>query len=139
MSVNDHGLDAIRKSTVPYPNPADPSNRSEFQIRTTGTSRFAGLSESMRTTTMDVTDIAVKMPTTPLTNRNSLEVHNLDDTYTLFVGTDSSVTADRVDGVTSGKEIPPLSFWNLDITNDIELWGIVETGQTIKIKITEVA
>lgn len=78
-----------------------------------------------------------KIPASPLASRNSLEIHNLDSSATLYIG-NSNVTADRVLGNTSGKEIGPDSFWSLDITDEIELYGIV-ASDSIMVKITEVA
>lgn len=97
----------------------------------------SGLRTNIKTTTMDVGTTATKLPATALTGRNSLEIHNLDSNETLYVG-GASVTADRVNGTTSGKEVDAGSFWSLDITDDIEIYGIVATG-TVKLKITEVA
>lgn len=106
---------------------------------TTGEVSLTGLSVDWRVTTLDVGDTAIKLPAIPFLGRNSLEIHNLSTTVTLFVGPTDDVTADRVNGTTSGKEIPPNSFWSIDITDEIELYGICETSYSTKIKITEVA
>lgn len=97
----------------------------------------SGLKIAMRTTTMEVSTIPIPIPAIPLADRNSIEIQNLDDTEILYVG-NSDVTADRVLGTTSGKEIDPGSFWSLDVTETIILHGVVASG-TIQIKVTEVA
>ena len=135
MAVDDHGLEAIRKSAEEL----TPGDKSEYRIRTTATGTFtaSGLFTDIRTTTLDVSTTAIKLPASPLADRNSLEIHNLGSS-TLYIGKDNTVTADAVIGTTSGKEIDGGSFWSIDITEDIELYGIVASG-TVRIKVTEVS
>jgi hypothetical protein len=139
MSVDDHGLEAIRKSA----HEVTPGSKAEYYLLVSilGTllAQYSGLSKELKVTTMKVTDVATKIPATPLTDRNHIEIHNLSTTETLFILENNTVTADRVVGLTSGKEILPNSFYNLDIKDVIELWGIVAAGKEIFIKVTEVA
>ena len=97
----------------------------------------AGLSKNFKVTTQDITTTASKLPATPLTDRNTLSIHNKSTTDTLFIGEDNTVTADSVDGITSGWEVPPGGVFNTDIKTAIELWGI--STATIKVKILELA
>ena len=111
----------------------------ETHVRTTakGEFTFSGLSKELKVTTLMVTTTATAIPLTPLDDRNSMEVHNLSATETLYVG-NADVTADAVIGTTSGKEIPPLSYWSIDIKNAIILYGRAATTP-IMIKVMEVA
>lgn len=137
MSVRDHGLEAIRKSAVEI----TPGDTSEYRLRTSGEGVFtpSGLTTGGLITTMDIGDTALSIPATALTSRNHIEIHNKSNTDTVYVGFTSGVTADSVIGTTSGKEILPNSFWNIDITDNILVYGIAETGKTIRIKVVEVA
>jgi len=112
---------------------------SNYRLRTssTGTFVFSGLSTAFIPTTMQVSTTAIKLPTTPLTARNHISIFNTSETETLYLG-NSDVTADRALGTTAGAEIQPLGSFNIDITDSIELYGIVATG-SIVVKIYEVA
>ncbi len=118
----------------------DVENDSLSTVRTTSKGEFSptGLKTDLLTTTMSVGTTPVKLPATALVGRNSIELHNLDLSLTLYVGKTSSVTADAIIGTTSGKEIDAGSFWSLDITPDIDLYGVVASG-SILLKVTEVA
>lgn len=135
--MRDHGLEAIRKSAEEI----TPGDITEYRIRTSATGTFSptGLSTGFLVTTMTVGDTAIEIPSTPLTARNSLEIHNLSLTTTVFIGPDNAVTADRVNGSTSGKEVPANSVWNIDVTDAIVLWGICPTGESAQIKVMEIA
>lgn len=109
------------------------------QLDVTGEFTVSGLKVSFRNTTMDVTSTAVALPATPLTNRNTITIQNKSLTDTLYIGPDNLVTADSVLGTTSGMEIGPGESWSIDITDQVVLYGIVETGKTIRIKVTEAA
>lgn len=97
----------------------------------------SGLRTALRTTTLQISTTAIKLPATPLANRNSISIFNKSETETIYIGQDNTVTADTVAGVTSGWEIPPLGTLNVDITDEVELWGI--TTGTFLIKILELA
>jgi hypothetical protein len=105
----------------------------------TGSVTVSGLNIQGRNTTMNITSTAASMPATALTLRNAMTVTNLSGTDTLYVGFDSSVTADSVVGTTSGFPVGPQQGFNLDITPNVVLYGIAEAGKTIKIIITELA
>lgn len=104
-----------------------------------GTFSPTGLKVAFKVTTADITDTASQLPLTPLTGRNSMVIHNLSSTDTLFIGPSSSVTADRVLGTTSGHEVFPGETFAIDITNAVILYGIAPAGKTIRVKISEVA
>lgn len=105
----------------------------------TGEISVSGLRIGGRNTTMNVTDTATKLPAVPFPDRNSMSITNLSGIDTVFIGFDSSVTADRVIGITSGAELGPNEGMNFDLTDEVEIWGITETGKTVMIKIMEVA
>ena len=98
----------------------------------------AGLHVAIKITTMLVGDTQSALPATPLSQRNAMVVTNLDLTEILYVGP-TGVTADAVVGTTSGHEVNPGEGFQLDIQDDIILYGIAPTGKTIKVKVTELA
>jgi hypothetical protein len=100
--------------------------------------QFSGLNIAMKITTMEVTDVAGKIPATPLAQRNAIAVTNLDAVETIYVGP-STVTAGRSLGTTAGWEIGPSETFNVDITENIELWAVADTGATVKVKVLELA
>jgi len=102
----------------------------------TGTFTQSGLKTDFLTTTVDITDTEAAIPS--LSGRNSMEVHNTDAVETLFLGK-TGVTADNVVGTTSGKEVAPGQQYAIDLTNAVGLFAIARTGQTIRIKFTEIA
>lgn len=112
----------------------------ETAVRVTGQFDVtpAGLRLHFRTTTMMITDVETALPATPLGSRNAMTITNLSTTDTLYIG-ESGVTADRVLGTTAGEEVGPNSGFNVDITNEIILYGICETGKSILVKVTELA
>jgi len=99
----------------------------------------SGLNTAMITTTMNVTDVAGKLPVIPLTDRNSIIIHNTDTVNTIYIGTSSEVVAGRTIGTTSGYELAPQSYFNIDVTEDIEIYGVAESGKTILVKVLEIA
>jgi len=96
----------------------------------------SGLQNDFKTTTMNVGDVAIPIPATPLSDRNSLSIANLDETETLYIG-DSNVTADRVIGSTAGWEIGAGETLNFDVKDTIIIYGRCETGKTILVKVLE--
>lgn len=114
--------------------------RQAVEVEGTVEGSFApsGLRNALKVTTMNITDTAGAIPATALTDRNAITIHNLDVTETIYVG-NSDVEADRDLGTTAGWEILPGSFLNFDITDDITLYGIAESGKTVKIKVMEIS
>lgn len=96
----------------------------------------SGLQNDFKTTTMNVGDVAIPIPATPLVDRNSLSIVNLDSVETLYIG-DSNVTADRVVGNTSGWEVGAGETLNFDVKDTIIIYGRCETGKTILVKVLE--
>lgn len=96
---------------------------------------FSGLRERIKITNLTVTDTASALPSTALTNRNSIIIHNLNTTLPIYIG-ESDVTAS---GVTEGWTVDPTSFFSTDITANIVLYAIAPIGETISIKIMELA
>lgn len=98
----------------------------------------AGLSNDFRITTMDVTDVATLLPAVALASRVAISISNLDVAEILYIGK-INVTADRVIGTTSGWEVGPGESFNLDVSDTINLYGITETGVTLRVKILEIS
>lgn len=96
----------------------------------------SGLQNDFRTTTMLIGDVAASIPATPLSDRNSLSIANLDLAETLYIG-DSNVTADRVVGITSGWEVGPGETLNFDVKDTIIIYGRAESGKSIMVKVLE--
>jgi hypothetical protein len=113
--------------------------RSTVTLADGSTVVVSGLFTAMVVTTKDVTDVASALPLVALADRNSITISNLSTTETLFISSSASVAANRVNGTTAGHEIGPLESFNINITDAIVLFGIAETGKTIKIKVMEVA
>lgn len=147
MSVDDNYREVIRKSAIISPTIGDPA---EYCLRVcqdgtvtitgavTGSFQPSGLSTAGRNTTLDVTTVAIPLPLSALTGRNALSVRNLDVSTILYVGFDTSLTADSINGTTSGWQVGPNETFNVDIQDDIVLYGIVSSG-TIKIQVQELA
>jgi hypothetical protein len=112
----------------------------EVIVRTSATGTFSptGLSTAGIITTMNVSGIAIKLPNTPLANRNAISIYNKSTTDILYIGFNSNLTPDDTLGTTAGWEIDPQGYVQFDVTDDIEIYGIT-TGATILIKIMEVA
>lgn len=107
------------------------------ELITNGTAVPAGLRTAGRITTMLVGTSATELPAVALTNRNALSVTNLSN-VTLYIGFSAAVTADSVVGLNSGWEIGPNEGFNIDITNNIPIYGIVASG-SITIKVMELS
>lgn len=87
----------------------------------------SGLKTAFRNTTQSVSTSAVALPLVSLTGRNSIVIYNLSNTEILYIG-NSNVTADVVDGTTSGWQVAPNSYFSTDITPNITLYGIYANG-----------
>lgn len=131
----DRGLPDLEKDKF------DLNDAGEVIVRTSasGVIQPIGLQTAGRNYTMNVSTSAVALPSLgPLTDRNALAIHNLDDTNTLYVGFDNTVTADSTPGSqTSGWPVYPGATLQFDLTDDVVIYGIAST--TIKIIIMELA
>lgn len=107
------------------------------RVSATGTFRLSGLNIGFVINTVSISDTASLLPT--LAQQNSIEIHNLSETATIYVGPANTVTADRVVGSTSGKEIPPDSYWSVDVTDAIAIWAICPAGESALAKVMGVA
>jgi hypothetical protein len=138
LEVSDHGLEVLKKAaTVP-----DDTFKSRYAIRVTGQNfsgnfTLSGLSLDQENTVMDIGTTAVPLPASPLVSRNSLAIRNLSLTETLYIGK-ADVTADTVNGSTSGWQVGPNETYNVDIRDTILVYGVVASG-TIKVQIRELA
>lgn len=97
----------------------------------------SGLKKAFRNTTASLSTTALPLPAVSLLERNSIIIYNLSSTEILYIG-NSDVTADVVDGITSGWQVAPLSYFSTDITPAITLYGVYATG-THKVQILELA
>lgn len=93
---------------------------------------------AFKTTCMEVTDTAIKLPAIAFNNRKSMSVYILSG-GTLYHGPSSSVTADNAIGNTAGIPAAISTSFNVDFAGDVDVYGIAETGETILIKIVEYA
>ena len=99
-----------------------------------------GLTTAFEITTQDITDTATALPTGgALTNRNHVAIANLSATDTLYIGPAATVESNRTNGGLAGWEIAPGEQFHIDITDSIAIFGIAESGNTIKIKVLEVS
>jgi len=104
----------------------------------TGTVQISGLSTAGRNTTLSVGTTAIPLPATPLTDRNALSIRNLDLVSNLFIGFADTVTATTTVGTLSGWIVGPNETYNVDIQDDIIIFGIIASG-TIKVQVQELA
>lgn len=99
---------------------------------------FTGLSERFRTYTKIIGDTEVALPPILLATRKSFALHNKGPAI-LYIG-ETGVTADSIDdSETSGWEVPPNSYFNVDTAAGVALYGICETGKTTTIKTLELS
>lgn len=137
MSVDDHGLEAIRKSA----GEVTPGNNTEYFILTKikdaieGSFTPSGLTIGQKNTVLSIGTSALPIPATSLTDRNTMAVHN-KGTSTLYLG-DSSVTADDA-ATTGGWELPAGEKIFVDISDGIPLYGI-RASLTEAVKVWEIA
>ena len=103
----------------------------------TGALQPKGLSTELKNTVLNISTTAAPIPSTALTDRNFIAIRNLSSTETLYIG-NSDVVADESVGSTAGWQVGPNETYNVDITNDIILYGRTASG-TIKIQVQELA
>lgn len=109
------------------------------ELNIAGSFVSSGLKTDFLITTEEITDSASTVPAGGnLTDRNAIAITNLDETETIYLGK-ATVTADSVNGTTSGWEIAAGETFQLDVTDAITLHARAETGKIIKIKVFEVA
>ena len=97
----------------------------------------SGLKIAFRNTTLSLSTTAQPLPVVSLNKRNSIIIYNLSTTEVLYIG-NSDVTADVVDGITSGWQVSPSSYFSTDITPAITLYGVYANG-THKVQVLELA
>lgn len=98
-----------------------------------GSFTSSGLSTGLRVQSIVVTDVATKLPSTSLTNRNALSMR-VWGANTVYVGL-SSVTA------SSGYPKRQFEEMVLDIkdNSNVDMYGICATGQSCEVRILELA
>ncbi len=144
MSVQDHGLEAIRKSAKQV----TPGDNTEQYIRVgptdgqpldiNGEFVFSGLSTAIKISTETISDVASPVPLVSLVGRNSISIQNKSGSEILYVGP-SNVEANSIVGGNGGWEIPPSEALNFDIKDTVIVYGIAPAGKTILVKILEMA
>lgn len=97
----------------------------------------SGLSTALKPQTIVVTDSPTKVPSVPLTDRNSMTIRvwNPADTSVIVYFGDSTVTTSNGYPKLNSEEII------LDIKDNasVELYAICETGKTAELRVFEVA
>lgn len=102
-----------------------------FDVQPEITTIPSGLRTSIKNTTLSIGTTAVPIPAIALSNRNSINVYN-KGTSILYVGP-SNVTADD-NASTGGWEVEANSYFSLDITDGIVLYGIRATlSEAVKV------
>jgi hypothetical protein len=99
----------------------------------------AGLRNSFLVTTLDVTSTAIALPTSPLTDRNAMTIRNLSATDSLYIGPANTVTATETVGTLSGRKILPGEDFNIDVKDTVVIYGIAESGKTVRVQVFEVS
>lgn len=120
----------------PLGNSVDGDGRRALHVK--GAFKFTGLNIGTKVTTMEVSDSAIKVPAVPYAQRNTISILNLDPTNTLYIGP-STVTAGRTVGTSCGWEVGPNEAFNVDVTDQVDIFAIAPAGKTILIKILEIA
>jgi len=150
MPLNDNMNEVIRKAAEEFPSGDDQNyllrTSSEKAITTDGSGNPAlnsvigggeltvsGLSLALKITNITIGTTATAIPLTPLTNRNSIIIHN-KSTETIFFG-NSDVSSS---GVNEGWEVVAGSYFSLDITDSIVIYAI-STAASSALKIMELA
>ena len=100
-----------------------------------GELRLVGMNTAILITNASVSDTATALPSSPLTNRNSLIVYNKDPVEKIYLGP-SNVAAS---GSLEGWIVDPESYFSVDITDDVVLYAIADAGKTVAVKIMEMA
>lgn len=102
---------------------------------TGGNVSFSGLRQRIKITNMTIGDVAISIPPTQLAQRNSIIIQNRSLDKSIFLG-ESNVEASGID---EGWEVDGTAFFSTDITDDITLYAIAPMGETIDIKVMELA
>lgn len=108
---------------------------SEIVGAVSGSFTFSGLSTAIKISNITVTDTPTALPITALTNRNTLILENRDAILPIYIG-DASVSNS---GINEGWEVLATSQFATDITDAINLYAIAPAGQSITVKIMELA
>lgn len=104
-------------------------------VRTSATGSFSqtGLSLGMAVSAVTVTDVASKVPLTPLVGRNTMTVR-VWGSNTVYFG-DSTVTA--------ASGYPKLQYEEISIdikdASPVELWAVCASGLTSEVRVLEVS
>lgn len=116
-------------------------------VRTQGVATIApgaevsvvGLKTAQRITTLNVTDVAAPIPSTPLSGRNMISVQNKSEVDTIYIGNSDVIASDDTLGTTAGWEVGPGESLNELIQDDIILYAVAKLGKTILTKVREIA
>lgn len=103
-----------------------------------GTFTFTGLNKDWLITTMQVDDVAIALPVSSLSDRNSIMIRNTSETETVYIGK-SNVTADLVIGVTSGLPMAPGDQFAVDVRNAVTIYGRCASGKSAIVQVVEFA
>jgi hypothetical protein len=87
----------------------------------------------MRNTVITVTDVATKIPSSPLSGRNTIAIR-IWGAETVYIG-DSSVTATNGYPKMTTEEI----FMDVKDNAAVEVYGICAAGKTCEVRVMEIA
>lgn len=76
--------------------------------------------QTFKVTTIKVTDTPTLLPRTP--GSLAVDFRNMSETVTVYKGPENSVTADLVEGTTSGWQIGPGEGDNFSLLEQGEIW-----------------
>lgn len=97
--------------------------------------------DDFKITTLDIGDVATKLPATPAAGRISMDIRNLsginEPNDILYIGPNASVTATDTVGTSSGWQIGPGEGDNVELRASKEAWAIAPAGLTIRVQVRE--
>lgn len=145
MSVDDHGLEALRKAALQL----TPGDKAEYKLRVilfdSDGNPLDPISVNIEAPTgpfeitpFQVTSVAANPLPTPLADRVALSIRNNSATVSIFVGKSAAVSTDTT-AAGGGWEIKPREDLNFDMKEDTSFYLIAPTGQTAWVQIFEIA
>lgn len=118
MAVEDHGLEAIRKSA----NEVTAGDKSDYYLNTRGAVSTTGLSTSQVVTEVTLNSSTwTALPATALANRNAIAIQNPS-------GQEIKINSDSGESGYVGMVIAAGGERQYDITDDIVLYGKSKAG-----------
>lgn len=129
MALDDENINTLEKQKFKL------DTNSDVAVNTViggGELRLVGMNTAILITNTTVTNSAAAIPTTALTNRNSMIIYN-KGTSPIYLGPSNVTTS----GALEGWIVDAGSYFSIDITDDVSLYAIADS--TIDVKIMEMA